>query len=157
MNNSNDPLLPHAHEPNPTPPSADPSFALSTGRGLYTVSVADLQQRPTHTVDNCFIVSTGHGTSGPFAFGGVPLLDLLSDYAKDLPADGSVVVFSGDGFGTRLSLDELRAATERPPLLAYLIDGRPLTRNQGLVRLIVPGEQDDALRQVKWVAHIELR
>jgi hypothetical protein len=29
-----------------------------------------------------------------------------------------------------------------------------LTRAQGLVRLIVPHERDDALRQVKWVTRI---
>jgi hypothetical protein len=39
--------------------------------------------------------------------------------------------------------------------LALACDGKPLTRTQGLVRLIVPQEDDDALRQVKWVAGIE--
>ena len=28
--------------------------------------------------------------------------------------------------------------------------------NQGLVRLIVPGEMDDMLRQVKWIARINV-
>ena len=45
---------------------------------------------------------------------------------------------------------------ERPILLAHSIDGRPLTRAEGLVRLIVPAETDEALRQVKWVAEIRL-
>jgi hypothetical protein len=40
--------------------------------------------------------------------------------------------------------------------LSYAIDGTPLTRAQGLVRLIVPSETDDALRQVKWVQRIEV-
>ena len=41
-------------------------------------------------------------------------------------------------------------------LLAYTLDGAPLTREQGLVRLIVPSEIDDALRQVKWLAMITI-
>jgi len=36
------------------------------------------------------------------------------------------------------------------------MDGATLTRAQGLVRLIVPSETDDALRQVKWVGRIEI-
>jgi hypothetical protein len=34
------------------------------------------------------------------------------------------------------------------------MEGQPLTREQGLVRMIVPSERDDALRQVKWVGKI---
>lgn len=158
MQDTSDPLRPHAHDPNPTPPSADPSFTLSISGVTYSLTLAELQQRTLHTLDNCFIVSTGHGTSGPFSFGGAVLLDLLNDYAQGrLPVEGSVAVLSGDGFGTRLTLGELRAAIARPPLLAYLIDSRPLRRSEGLVRLIVPSEKDDALRQVKWVSRVELR
>jgi hypothetical protein len=39
-------------------------------------------------------------------------------------------------------------------LLATARDGIPLTRADGLVRLIDPRETNDALRQVKWVAEI---
>ncbi len=157
MHDINDPLRPHAHDPNPTPPSADPSFDLIIGETTHTLTMTDLQRRPLQTVDDCFIVSTGHGTSGPFSFGGVSLLSLLVDFAQPtLPEQGSVTVLSADSFGTRLTLGELRAATSRPPLLATFIDGRPLRRAEGLVRLIVPNEKDDALRQVKWVARIVL-
>jgi hypothetical protein len=31
-----------------------------------------------------------------------------------------------------------------------------MTRKQGLVRLVVPTETDDALRQVKWIAEIRV-
>ena len=41
--------------------------------------------------------------------------------------------------------------------LTTWFDGQPLTRDAGLVRLIVPSETDDALRQVKWISHIEVR
>jgi DMSO/TMAO reductase YedYZ molybdopterin-dependent catalytic subunit len=112
---------------------------------------------PCVEVSDCFIVSTGHGVSGPFTFGGVALSELL---ATLLPAGLTwryVDVVSGDGFGARLTPMELRAAADgRPVLLALTRDGAPLTRDAGLVRLIVPGEKDDALKQVKWVARIEV-
>ena len=67
-----------------------------------------------------------------------------------------VDLVSADGFGTRLTPADLAAEDERPSLLAYMQDGVPLTRAQGLVRLIVPSETDDALRQVKWLATITI-
>jgi hypothetical protein len=36
------------------------------------------------------------------------------------------------------------------------MDGAPLSRRQGVVRLVVPSEVDDALRQVKWVAAVRV-
>lgn len=158
MSDAADPLQPHTHDPNPDPPSADPSFQLAIGRTNHHLTVADLRKLPARTVSNCYIVSTGHGTSGPFAFTGVELLELLDCYAKEImPHLASVSVVSGDGFGTRFNLEELRGeSAERPPLLAYALDGRPMTREEGLVRLIVPTERDDALRQVKWIARIEV-
>ena len=63
---------------------------------------------------------------------------------------------SADGFGNRVLARELPQPPARPILLATHIDGQPLTRQAGLVRLIVPNETDDALRQVKWVARIEV-
>ncbi|MCX7851172.1 MAG: molybdopterin-dependent oxidoreductase [Caldilineales bacterium] len=143
---------PHRHDPNPFPPSDDPTFTLEQPDGsAVRLTVADLRALPAVTVPNCYIVSTGHGTSGPFTFGGVLVRDLLAAY---LPAEmpwSAVVVLSGDGFGTRLSAAEVQA---EPVLLAYTVDGRPLTRREGLVRLIVPGETDDALKQVKWVERV---
>ena len=65
-------------------------------------------------------------------------------------------VVSADGFGTRALHTELAEPTSRPVILAHTLDGRPLTRAGGLVRLIVPSETDDALRQVKWVAHVRI-
>ena len=41
-------------------------------------------------------------------------------------------------------------------VLAYALDGQLLSRAQGLVRLIVPSERDDALRQVKWVREVRV-
>lgn len=154
---NHDPLQPHAHDSNPTPPSPDATIRLLWPDGrVRLITVADLQQLPQTAVPNCFIVSTGHGTSGPFTFSGVTLQQFMDAYA---PGDWSQIeVVSGDGFGNRVLATELsRADSAGPILLAVGIDGRALTRQEGLVRLVVPAEQDDALRQVKWVAEIGLR
>ncbi len=160
MSANSDPLRPHAHDPNPDPPSGDPIF---TFRPLTApparINVASLSLLPQSTLHDCFIVSTGHGTSGPFTFSGITVRDFLD---ARLPASESwqqVEILSGDEFGTRVDCAELSPApaSARPLLLATHIDGVPLTRAQGLVRLIVPGERDDALRQVKWVAQIIMR
>jgi DMSO/TMAO reductase YedYZ molybdopterin-dependent catalytic subunit len=117
------------------------------------VTVDDLAALPQQEAHDCYIVSTGHGSSGPFRFSGVTLSALLA--AHDVPVWTHADVVSADGFGTRVHHTELPMAT-RPILLALARDGAPLTRAQGLVRLIVPHEHDDALRQVKWVARIEV-
>lgn len=154
----------HPHEPNPAPPTADATLILCAVSGAHEVSVEHaisietLRALPTTRYDDCYIVSTGHGTSGPFCFAGVHLRDLLA--ARDL-LHGNwayVDVVSADGFGNRVQRSELLpdegTADLAPILLAHTLDGAPLTREAGLVRLIVPTERDDALRQVKWVAHI---
>ncbi|CUS02035.2 protein of unknown function [Candidatus Promineifilum breve] len=146
---------PHSHEPNPAPPSDDASFVLSSDTQSYRLTPEDLRQLPQQTIADCLIVSTGHPSSGPFVFGGVALLSLIDHYVN--LAWVEVDVKSEDGFGARLTAEELRQAGDRPALLALTIDGRPLTRAEGLVRLIVPSETDDALRQVKWVGEIRIR
>lgn len=146
----------HAHEPNPAPPSLETAFVVQLPNGqTLPQDVGDLQQLPTTTVADCYIVSTGHGTSGPFTFAGVRLQTFLSHMLGDTPTWQRVDVISRDGFGTRLTANDLaHEPAERPALLAYTLNGQPLTREQGLVRLIVPAETDDALRQVKWVAQL---
>ncbi len=165
-----DPLAPHSHEPNPRPPSPDADLTVhlpdGTAHRITPEALRSLESVPTDrlpaqaasalqvTVPNCYIVSTGHGTSGPFSFTGLRLLDLV-----DLlwPGDWTQVeVVSADGFGTRALRIELTQPTQRPVILAHTLDRQPLSRAEGLVRLIVPSETDDALRQVKWVAHIRI-
>lgn len=165
-----DPLAPHSHEPNPLPPSPDADLTVHlpdgtahriTPAALRSLDFGQASRIPEHaasamqvTVPNCYIVSTGHGTSGPFSFTGLRLLDLV-----DLlwPCDWThVEVVSGDGFGTRALRTELTKPTQRPVILAHTLDRQPLARAGGLVRLIVPSETDDALRQVKWVAHVHI-
>ena len=146
----------HAHDPNPSPPSQSADLLLELPNGAeHLLSAADLKRLPYTEVSDCYVVSTGHGTSGPFRFGGVTLRDFVAAYSPAGAEWTTVDVISGDSFGNRIEAEELDMIT-RPILLAYVIDGRPLTRGEGLVRLIVPSETDDALRQVKWVAHIRL-
>lgn len=153
-----DPLQPHAHDPNPEPPSDDPSFRLSLPDGTdVIVTVGRLRDLPATTVSNCYIVSTGHGTSGPFAFTGVQVRDLCVAYEVPAETLSQVEVISADGFGTRLTPKDVREPADAGPIiLAYSIDGEAMTRQQGLVRLIDPSETDDALRQIKWVGQINL-
>ena len=152
-----DPLQPHAHDPNPNPPTADPSFLFhGPGGAEQRVTVETLRTLPVTNVPNCYIVSTGHGTSGPFTFGGVQLLHLVQHLAD--AAWDEVEVISADGFGNRVFRDELlNPSAAGPIILATHLDHQPLTRAQGLVRLVVPSERDDALRQVKWVARVNVR
>jgi DMSO/TMAO reductase YedYZ molybdopterin-dependent catalytic subunit len=145
----------HAHEPNLTTPAGDGGFLLLTAGVTRTVNPSDLSALPQTELSDCYIVSTGHGTSGPFRFAGVLVRDLLSALAPGVEA-AAVDVVSADGFGTRLMAADWDGADERAPLLAIRLDGAPLSRAQGLVRLVVPSETDDALRQVKWVAEIRL-
>lgn len=145
----------HPHEPNSAPPGVDATFQLELPGGVaHLFAPDDLAQLPQTTVDNCYIVSTGHGASGPFTFGGVRLVDFLGAHLPPHLPWRAVDVISGDGFGNRVAANELAAPVERPILLATHIDGVPMTREAGLVRMIVPNEVDDALRQVKWVARI---
>jgi DMSO/TMAO reductase YedYZ molybdopterin-dependent catalytic subunit len=152
----------HAHEPNLQTPAGAGDFVVFTPAGVRrTFSPADLAALPYTSIPNCLIVSTGHGVSGPFTFGGVRLVDLLAEALADTSAAWRYIdLVSADGFGTRLTPADLAGtnsaanAPDRPVLLATTLDGAPLTREQGLVRLIVPSETDDALRQVKWLATI---
>lgn len=138
----------HAHDPNPSPPSSDTTFVLSRPEPPpLSISLTDLLPFPLTTFENCYIISTGHGISGPFTFGGVTLGQLLDHYAPNNWSGATIR--SGDGFGTTVTASEFEES-----LLAYRLDGRPLTRQEGLVRLIIPTEQEDALRQVKWVNNI---
>ena len=157
MRPDHDPLRPHSHDPNPAPPSSAADFVLGLPDGSHRpVTPADLAQLPAVTVADCFVVSTGHGTSGPFAFTGPRLIDFVAHFWQG--AWDQVEVISGDGFGTRVLRAELvEPGLTRPIILAVEMDGVPLTRAQGLVRLIVPSETDDALRQVKWVGRVNVK
>ncbi len=152
-----DPLRPYSHDPNLEPPSGDGTFELVLPNGRsQSITVADLQRLPSSSVSNCMIVSTGHGSSGPFTFTGVTLLTFIHHYCSEPWAQVEVV--SADGFGNRVLAEELQQPDLAGPiLLAYSMDGQLLSREQGLVRMIVPSEKDDALRQVKWLGIVRVK
>jgi hypothetical protein len=62
-----------------------------------------------------------------------------------------VEVISADGFGNRVYARELHVSLIRQARSCWLTQwmDQLLSRAQGLARLIVPSERDDALRQVK--------
>jgi DMSO/TMAO reductase YedYZ molybdopterin-dependent catalytic subunit len=158
LQTSNDPpwVHGHPHDPNPSPPTDNPAFTVFLPNGdSRQIEITDLQALPFTQIGDCYIVSTGHGTSGPFVFGGARLQTVIEQVwpAAWRHAD----IHSADGFGARLLAAEVQhEAQQRPILLAYQVDGAALTRERGLVRLIVPSETDDALRQVKWVERIDI-
>ncbi|MCA9937122.1 MAG: molybdopterin-dependent oxidoreductase [Anaerolineales bacterium] len=156
---THDPLQPHSHDPNPHPPGADAAFwFVLPDAPPIRLTPADLQTLPRTTLPDCYIVSTGHGTSGPFVFAGTTLYNLLTHYLPPGKTWSQVDIISGDSFGTRILAAEVIApGIHRPILLSDTIDGAPMSRQNGLVRLIVPGETDDALRQVKWIARVVVR
>ena len=149
--------LPHSHESNPHPPSGDAALQVTgLGLGPLVFAVEELMDLPATEQADCYIVSTGHGTSGPFRFRG-PTLSALAARCG-IPDFKSVRVTGGDGFYTILTAQEI--AESHPgctAMLALVLDGEVLTREQGLVRLIVPTEREDALKQIKWVSHIDFR
>lgn len=146
---------PHVHEPNLTPPNSDPALELMIPSGKRTrIQPADLANMPQEEVHDCYIVSTGHGTSGPFTFSGVAVRDFLDATMGSGAGWSSVELLGADGFGAFVGRDELEDGADRPALLATHLSGELLTRDQGLVRLIVPSETGDALRQVKWLSKI---
>ena len=158
MSHSHDPLNPHSHEPHPNPPSADPNFILQLpGQPNEQINPAMLVALPRTSLPQQMILSTGHPATGPFDFAGVTLLDFLRSRLDLASPAFTVEVVSGDGFGTRVrGVEVLTPDPAGPILLADSLDGGPMSRRQGLVRLLVPSEKDDALRQVKWIGEIRV-
>ncbi len=156
--NHSDPLNPESHEPNFIPPTADPAFLIFLpNRVKKQINPPDLNEYSRVFVPDCYIVSTGHGTSGPFMFSGVALFDLIENNIESGEKWNQVEVISADGFGTRIAFQELvYPGPAGPIIIADTRDGNSLTRDQGLFRLIVPSERDDAIRQVKWIRKIRV-
>ncbi|KAA3664176.1 MAG: hypothetical protein DWQ04_07060 [Chloroflexi bacterium] len=151
-----DPYQPHSHEPNPAPPSANPMFVVVLPGGeKRPFTPQTLNKLPQTTIADCYIVSTGHGTTGPFTFSGVSLKVFIESLG--ISSWRELEIVSADGFGNRVFVEELGDEGEkRPFLLATCINGTYMTRKQGLIRLIVPSETDDALRQVKWIGEVRV-
>lgn len=150
-------MPPHSHEPNPHPPSGLADLQVTgPGRAPRRLTAAELRDLPAIEQADCYIVSTGHGTSGPFRFRG-PALSVVAAHCG-IADFRSVRVAGGDGFATVLTASEImETRLGRMAMLAVTREGRALTRAQGLVRLIVPTERHDALKQIKWVSRIDFR
>ena len=148
---------PHSHRPAPHPPDEDASLRIEgPGIGVVCLDVKTLNALPALEQADCYIVSTGHGTSGPFSFSG-PSLATVANHCEIQPFN-FVEVSSGDGFFTVLKRQEvLESRLGQTAMLALAKDGQPLSRAQGLVRLIVPTERNDALKQVKWISKIQFK
>ena len=151
--NNHDPLQPHSHDNNEVPPNDDPTITVVVPDGAtHLLDVAALQLLPQTTYT--YEYHTDHGVHGPYALVGVALRDLVDAvYSAEWQ---QAEIISADGFGNRVSAEEVYATKGNPILLCYQSDETLLTRQHGLIRLVVPSETDNALRQVKWVATIRL-
>lgn len=156
----------------PIPEVDASSYRLRVG-GLVNRSVEltlnQLRARPRlerTTVFECGGNSRGlfHGMVGNATWAGTPLLPLLEEAgwtadAREVhfwAADSGMEEIRGNeyeqNFARSMSLQQIR---ERNPILAYEMNGNPLTTVHGFpVRLIVPGWY--GVSQVKWLNRIEL-
>ena len=142
----------HSHEPNLTPPVGDGSFAVTVAGSQTTITADQLRTLPFTEIAAWCSARTGGGVGGAGGLGGGVRADCLAGLRPGAQGGRSVDIVSVDGFGARLTPADL--TVHRPPLLAWQIDHAVMSRKQGLVRLIVPSEVDDALRQVKWIGQI---
>lgn len=150
---SEDPLQPHSHDNNVLPPGDDASIALFLPDGSQQqISLEALRQLPRTSF--AYEYHTDHGVHGPYQLVGVSLRDLIEGSWSERWRQ--VEVLSADDFGNRIFADEVLSDEGDPILLSYESDGVALRREHGLVRLVVPSETDNALRQVKWVAKIRV-
>lgn len=151
-----DPLRPHSHANNATPPDDVTTFELNLlNQETIQIAIDELQTKYPVSVIESYTYQTDHGKHGPYKLEGVSLVDLLEHYLIHDLVWTQVEVLSADGFGNRIYKDELLASQE-PILLCFKSNDEALTRGHGLVRLVVPFETDNALRQVKWVRTINI-
>ena len=147
---------PHSHDNNPTPPDHDLTLTLVRPNGTRHTITAEALRREYPTAEiPAYGYTTDHGRHGPYHLRGVALLTLIQQEVAE--AWTAVVVLSADGFGNQLTAAELQNPDPAGPvLLCYESDGRPLGREQRTIRLVVPSETDNALRQVKWVREVRV-
>lgn len=149
-----DPLRPHSHDNNvivPKPYAHNPQITIMTDGIKRTFTLSDLHSLPQTTLS--YTYTTDHGRHGPYQLSGVSVADLFSQL--DVNRFTEIEVISADGFGNRIDAAELDTA-DIPILLCTTSDDQQLTAESGLIRLVVPTETDNALRQIKWVEQIRL-
>jgi len=150
-----DPLKPHKHSNNTTAPKGNTNITINKTNGSsLDLSLEQLKTNYPQSVIPAYTYVTDHGVHGPYRLEGVSLKDLITQENKN---DWSEVeVLSADGFGNRISKEEILVETD-PIMLYYKSNDKMLERKHGLVRLVVPTEIDNALRQIKWVKTINIK
>lgn len=153
---SDDPWEPTQHHNNTLAPTGDDGIkiCLPDGRQV-TWGLDDLRRLPL-TVLPAHYFSTDHGRHGPYRLEGAALRDVVA--ALWVGEWSEVLIESADGYGNRVRCAEVGDSAEFAPiLLCYASNGQTLTSAQGYMRLVVPSETDNALRQIKWVRRLTLR
>ncbi|MCA9838979.1 MAG: molybdopterin-dependent oxidoreductase [Trueperaceae bacterium] len=138
------------HHNNTTPPSANTDIIIDLPDNEHHLRLENLIEDYPQSVIEGYTYVTNHGVHGPHRLEGVSLLDLIPETLVDWQ---TIEVISTDGFSNTLSKEELLSAKE-PIMLYHSIGGERLEHKHGLVRLVVPTETDNALRQIKWVKRI---
>ena len=149
---THDPLRPHSHDNNVIIPDDPVTLLLTIGDlTLHEISLEALARYPQSSL--IYRYTTDHGPQGPYTLSGVALEDIIpAGFTESLH---EVEAISADGFGNRIDSAEIFDRDKRI-LLCTHSDGEPLSRQHGLIRLVVPSETDNALRQIKWVKTIRL-
>jgi DMSO/TMAO reductase YedYZ molybdopterin-dependent catalytic subunit len=127
-------------------------------RGLVknprSLSLVDLKSLPRVTSERtlvCISNPVGGALIGNVVWGGVRVRDLLQS-AGVQPGARWVIWRSSDGYVESLPL---AAALEQDVLLAFEINGEPLTRRHGFpLRVLIPDRL--GMKQPKWITAIEL-
>ena len=145
------------HEPNPVAPNGDGTFVVEFRSAKMIITLELLASLPQTEYSDCYVASTGHAKSGPYRFEGVTLRDVLTAAGVPPKAEAKVKISGADGYEVEVSTEPENAPARSPsPLLATQRDGVKLTRELGLVRVIVPTETEDALLQLKWIKTIRV-
>jgi DMSO/TMAO reductase YedYZ molybdopterin-dependent catalytic subunit len=124
------------------------------------VTVADLQGMTAQTVNVSFVAKSG---SESHSFTGVLLWDVLQKAGLKLDPNVKnqqlrmyALITANDGYQTVISLGEIDPDFgNQPVLLAWDQDGKPLTGEDGPVRLVTPGDVKGG-RYVYGVVSIEV-
>ena len=132
-----------------------PAAVLSVkgeGEQALELNAADLAKLPRHSER----VTDHNGVEATFA--GVPLVEILrlagaklGDQLRGKEMPTYVLVKAADNYQVVFAVAELDPGfTDRVIFLADLRDGKPLTAEEGPLRIIVPGEK----RHARWVRQV---
>jgi DMSO/TMAO reductase YedYZ molybdopterin-dependent catalytic subunit len=127
-----------------------------------TFSADELRKMPQETEFQCICVGQHAGYIGIFDYTGVRLHDILEKAVAAMGASGyrkenMYVVFRGtDGYQVVASWTELTLAeTGRRALVALSVDAKPLSKAEGLFRMVFAGDKYVG-RNVKCLEQIEI-